>query len=1206
MTRRSARKRGSQNSVLWVIAVVGVIASLVAAVLIVQRRAPVGLGISPLSIVSGNRIFPTRIDSPVTLGDSSEIHTEDFNGDGFTDVATLHAALGSGDVTILLGDGFGNFIEDPAAPYAVGGFVTQLTAANLNPTQDAHTDLITADVLGDAVTILMGNGDGTFTPGTPLAFAGGSFPAGTAVADFTGDGTPDLAVSLASTSMVEIFPGVGDGTFGAPTSSASGGAFPYYLKADRANGDAHYDVVSANSASEDVSVLLGDGAGSLSAAAGSPFALPVGSAPESLGVGDLNADGILDVVTANKGLSSLSALFGTGTGALGAPVSIPVAAAPGFVAIGDLDSDTIPDLVSGSTSVAAFSRVINNGDGTFAAAQNYYPNTLSYGVSITQLNEDSVPDVLTFNTGGTTGTLSAFFGVGDGTFENAINYAAAGTGASVEHADLNGDGNLDLVVADESDGDVQVLLGNGDATFGAPTSFATDSVASELELGDLNGDGDLDVVTLDFSSTSFSILLGNGDGTFGTAATTGLGSFPQGLTLNDFNNDNDLDVAIANTNDLEIVFYPGNGDGTLGAPSTVYSSGLTADSPYRLASGDLNGDGDMDIVTSLISDSGVSVILGNGDGTFGSPTEHAAGSGSAGLELADFTGDGVLDAVTGDIGSKEVSVLPGNGSGGFGSAVSYSVDEAAYFIAAEDFDDDGNLDIAAPNHGEAWVNVLMGNGDGTFEGPTRYFGGGGFGITAADFNNNPKPEVVTTNFTGTVTVYLNAFSPAGLVIEESGGSTSIVEGGAADTYTVRLSSRPESNVTVTLQVDSPLSASPVSLVFTPSNWNIPQTVSVSAPNDGTDQGSRSLMIRHSTSSSDPFYDSLPLTDVTVLLSDNIIRIAEIDPVALAIRISEENFANAQDAEGLVLARSDIVVDSFTVTPFASLLDATLLLTPSSGLPQNVLDEIARALGPGSLNKPIYLAGGTEALSLQVNQDLIDAGYTTIERFDGEDRRHTARLIGDEIIKLNPEPTDRAFLAEDRAFADALGAGGVAGNKADGKVDPILISGRSNAQLDSNVGDFLDAHPEITSLELIGGGTALPLELDTSIPADHPSIATLSRVAGLNRFATNRELNDKYYPSPSTVVVANGQESALPGAASVDAQSVTGASFFAALLGGRFAAQNQAPLLISKTTELTQPIVDYMVEHPTIDLVYIIGSLDLISQATEDQIKTLLQ
>jgi hypothetical protein len=351
----------------------------------------------------------------------------------------------------------------------------------------------------------------------------------------------------------------------------------------------------------------------------------------------------------------------------------------------------------------------------------------------------------------------------------------------------------------------------------------------------------------------------------------------------------------------------------------------------------------------------------------------------------------------------------------------------------------------------------------------------------------------------------------------------------------------------------------------------------------------------------------PVTPVPGAPGDTtqIFRVQGDDPVELAINTSKARFTTPGSAATVVLARSTVISDALAITPYANLKNASLLLTPSNAVPAAVMNEIARVLGAGNPDKTVYLAGGEEALSKQIETDLANAGFTSQFRFPGDDRRETARLIANQIMLENPTPVSHAFLSEDQAFPDTLGLGSIAGQKIAGSVRPILLTERGVPTPGDSLLTFLAEHPTITSLEIAGGEAAVPLEVGPLIQQQQSQIVTIDRSAGADRFGTNQVFNAKYYPNPEIVVLANGEAAALPGAQEVTATSSSG-GLFSALLAGNFAAGQSAPLVITRRDLLPAPIVSYLeASAATIDTVYIVGSLNLISQAVEDAVKAIV-
>jgi FG-GAP-like repeat/Cep192 domain 4 len=313
-------------------------------------------------------------------------------------------------------------------------------------------------------------------------------------------------------------------------------------------------------------------------------------------------------------------------------------------------------------------------------------------------------------------------------------------------ADFNGDGKLDLAYLVEAiaPGSVIIQLGNGDGSFQAPVSYPAGDVPSALVASDFNGDGKLDVAAANTQGNTISILLGNGDGTFKSQITVPTAPGPLVLVAGDFNGDGKLDLAAANryqdSGDVGgVSILLGNGDGTFQS-HVDYATSLFA---YATTIGDFNGDGNLDLIFFLGGSLPGQLLFlpGNGDGTFQSPQSFPADSNVESLIAADFNEDGNLDLVTADLGGGAYVFL-GNGNGTFQSAVEYAPGHLGLCLAAGDFNADGKLDLALTNQDQDSFSVLLGNGDGTFQSPVDFpTSEGALGVAAGDFNGDGKLDL---------------------------------------------------------------------------------------------------------------------------------------------------------------------------------------------------------------------------------------------------------------------------------------------------------------------------------------------------------------------------------------------------------------------------------------------------------------------------------
>ncbi|MFN0207193.1 MAG: FG-GAP repeat domain-containing protein [Planctomycetota bacterium] len=637
----------------------------------------------------------------------------------------------SNNVSILYGDGAGGFLLP--VNYSVAAAPMNLAAADIN--NDGKLDLAAASILSSNFSVLLAQGGGfASTIHSPCANGTkGAF----ALGDITNDGKADLVTFSSTVNFIRIIKFAGNGAGGFVHESF----FPATivvsdLELSDTNADSKLDLVAG--ANSNFYVFLGNGTGGF----GAPAAFPSGVG-ESFVMKDLNQNGVLDVA---KGIndSEISILLGNGAGGFAPQIQYSISHYTNSIDAGDIDNNGSPDIVVADYGTTGLATVLSwAGGSTFSLGAVIHAGMYISDLKLAELDNDGDLDLITTNQ--ESGRITVSLGDGAGSFITNSRYFAAplitNSMQSFDLIDLNGDGFPDAVTANGNHQTISVLLGNGTGGFLAPALFTAAEKPRVVRLGDLNGDGDPDAAHVSFMNPVVTVRFGDGAGGVGAPQSYNILKGTTDLNIHDLNGDGAPDLLAgmpAPHSFFSILFGAGNGN--FNNPVNFPTSGGPA---WATAAGDLNHDGALDIIISDSSNDGIRVSLAAGGGSFAPSVFYSVPNSPGGVAIGDLNADGNLDVVESNANEEYIYIFSGNGSGTLSSAVIHNTPGVrASDFAIGDMNADGRTDITVSSGYTDNMTILRGQPGGIYSDGGSYSIASNYEICISDLDADGHTDVV--------------------------------------------------------------------------------------------------------------------------------------------------------------------------------------------------------------------------------------------------------------------------------------------------------------------------------------------------------------------------------------------------------------------------------------------------------------------------------
>lgn len=636
------------------------------------------------------------------------IEIGDVDGDTDLDIVTTNPS--NDTITIMFNlDGLGTFGGEMS--YYMGDLPYHFYLGDID--NDNDLDIVTANFgpMEYNISVLKNNGSGFF--GNLNHYWVGFRPLGIHMGDLNGDNYIDVVTAHQEIDKIAILYNDGAGRF-MDIANYSVPEYPSSVFVGDVDGDTHNDIVVAggdyalNRDEDMISVFKNDGTGDFE----SRIDYEGGDNPHSLKLGDIDSDGDLDAVTVNSD-HNLGVFLNDGDGAFKTKLEFPTGGHPYALRLGDLDNDLDLDVVVATDKDGTKDRIYvltNEGNGWFNIITNYPTTDNPISVYLGDIDGDDDLDMVSANFYGR--TISVYFNDDEANYGNRMDYAVENWlyPNTVALADMDNDNDLDLFYSGggaNPTGHVSLRKNNGNGIFGTQTDYTMGSYP-RMYIAEINGDIYPDIVTVNQNDNDLSKRINNGAGDFFGETTFGGSdglSVPSAICMGDIDWDTDLDIVVADSgfNHWEAVVFRNNGAGTF----THLADYPVGEQPKGVTFGDVDKDGDNDIITANQNDDTISVLINSGFGSYGTSTDYPVGEEPLSVATGDVDGDDDNDIISANFMDGTITVYKNNGFGGFGFRVDYPLGVGVECVNLIDIDKDVDLDIVCVDSNRDNITIIL-------------------------------------------------------------------------------------------------------------------------------------------------------------------------------------------------------------------------------------------------------------------------------------------------------------------------------------------------------------------------------------------------------------------------------------------------------------------------------------------------------------------